>query len=110
MNFDQYEERSTEIQELARVVAMLVDILVAEDGSPKDFADKEGRAALIKAIGNVPKEIPSNLREEDRKLLKEAIEECRETRKLMKQWWWYVIAVMAVASAAISLCVVILLR
>lgn len=110
MNFDQYEERSTEIQELARVVAMLVDVLVAEDGSPKDFADREGRKKLQQAIDRFPREIPANLREEDSKLLKEAIEECRETRKLMKQWWWYVIAVMAVASAVISLCVVMLIK
>lgn len=110
MNFDQYEDPRPEQVELARAVTVLLSAIIDKDGKPRDLADREGRKALQQAIDRFPREIPANLREEDKNALKCVIEECRETRKMMKQWWWWIVGLMAIASAAISLCVVILLK
>lgn len=107
---DQYKEYSDAEIDLARCVNLIAQALWKKDGTLRDFADKEGRAALIKAIGNVPKEIPANLREEDKKLLRTAIQECQETRKMMKTWFWWIVGLMFIASGTISLCAVMLLR
>lgn len=107
---DQYKEYTEDEINLGRAVSLLVSALWNKDGTLKDFADKEGRAALTKAIGNVPKEIPANLREEDKKLLRTAIQECQKTRKMMKAWWWWIVGLMFIASGMISLCAVMLIK
>ena len=110
MNFDQYEDPTPEQVELARAARMLVAALYDENGKAKDFTDREGREALRRTIDRFPREIPANLREEDKKALKCVIEECRETRKMMKTWFWWIVGVMALASSVISLCVVMLIK
>lgn len=114
MNFDQYEDPTPEQVELARTARMLVAALYDENGKAKDFTDREGREALRKAIDRFPKEIPTKLNEADRRLLNEslpkAVEEMRKTQKAVKDWFWWVIGTMVLASSAISLCAVMLLR
>lgn len=103
MNFDQYEDQKPEQAQLAMAVSMLVSALYDRNGQPIDIADKKGREALLKAVNSVPESIPTNLSEEDRKLL-------RETKKALKQWFWWMMAAMFVASSVISVGVVMLLR
>lgn len=114
MNFDQYEDPTPEQVELARAARMLVAALYDENGKAKDLTDREGREALRQVINRLPREIPAKLNEEDRRLLNEslpkAIEEMRKTQKVVKDWFWYIIGTMVLASAAISLCVVLLFR
>lgn len=110
MNFDQYEDLSPEMRELAKAIDALIEVLFDKDGNPVDIAEKESRMALTKALSNIPKEIPANLREVDRKLLNTTIEECRETRKMIKNWFWYIIGTMFLASSVISLCAVMLIK
>ena len=119
LNFDQYEDRSQELAELARAVNMLVSVLMNKDGQPRDIADKEGREALIRAISDIPRKIPAELTKSDRELLKEhidtqkkqqqlLIEQYEENRKLNKSWFWWIAGVCGVASGLIALCVVLL--
>lgn len=110
MNFDQYEEPNQEQEELVKAVGMLVAALYNEKGEAKDLADKKGREALIRLISDIPKEIPAKLTESDKKLLKDTIQECQETRKMMKTWFWWVVGLMFVASGTISLCAVMLFK
>jgi hypothetical protein len=114
MNFDQYEDPRPEQVELARAVTILLSVMIDKDGKPRDLADREGRKALQQAIDNFPREIPAKLNEADRRLLNEslpkAIEEMKKTQKTVKDWFWYIIGTMVLASAAISLCVVLLFR
>lgn len=110
LNFDQYEDRSQELAELARAVNMLVSVLMNKDGQPRDIADKEGREALYRAISSFPREIPAELTKSDRELLKAAIQECQETKQMMKTWFWWVVGLMFLASSTISLCAVMLLK
>lgn len=114
MNFDQYEDPTPEQVELARAARMLVAALYDENGKAKDLTDREGREALRQVINRLPREIPAKLNEEDRRLLNEslpkAIEEMRKTQKVVKDWFWYIIGTMVLASAAISVCVVLLFR
>jgi hypothetical protein len=102
MNFDQYEEPRPEQVELARGVAVLLSVLIDESGAPRDLADKKGREALIRAISDIPREIPARLSESDRELLKEfmdaqkkqqqmLIEQYKENQKLIKSWFKYII-------------------
>ena len=107
---DQMREYTEEEINLGRAVNFLVSALYNKNGTPKDIADKQGREALRKAIENIPTQIPTNLREEDVKLLKATIEECRETRKMMKNWFWWIVALMFIASGTISLCAVMLIK
>lgn len=106
MKTDQFDYTDDDVM-LARCVSMLVERLYDKEGNPVDISDKQGRAALIKAI---PKEIPASLCEEDRKLLKSAIQECKETKQTMKTWFWWVVGLMFVASGTISLCAVMLFK
>ena len=110
MNFDQYEEPRPEQVELARGVAVLLSVLIDESGAPRDLADKKGREALIRAISDIPREIPARLSESDRELLKSTIQECQETKKMMKTWFWWVAGLMFIASLTISLCAVMLTK
>ena len=110
MNFDQYEEPSTEQEEFANAVGLLVAALYDEEGKVKDLSDKAGREALIRLISDIPKEIPAELKESDKKLLKDTIQECQETRKMMKTWFWWVVGLMFLASSTISLCAVMLFK
>lgn len=110
MNFDQYEDPRPEQVELARAVTVLLSAIIDKDGKPRDLADREGRKALQQAIDRFPREIPANLREEDKNTLKCVIEECRETRKMMKMWFWYVIGAMFFGFGAVALCAVMLLK
>lgn len=100
MNFDQYEEPRPEQVELARGVAVLLSVLIDESGAPRDLADKKGREALIRAISDIPREIPAKLNEEDRRLLNEslpkAVEEMRKTQKAIRfyiRWGCVAVAV-----------------
>lgn len=119
MNFDQYEEPRPEQVELARGVAVLLSILIDESGAPRDLADKKGREALIRAISDIPREIPARLSESDRELLKEfmdaqkkqqqmLIEQYKENQKLIKSWFKTIVWVCGIASGLIALCVVLL--
>lgn len=110
MNFDQYEDPRPEQVELARAVTVLLSAIIDKDGKPRDLADREGRKALQQAIDRFPREIPANLREDDKNALKCVIEECRETRKMMKTWFWWIVGLMFIASGTISLCAVMLLK
>lgn len=107
---DQFKEYSEDEIKLGRAVSVLIEALYDKEGKPVDIADKKGREALIRAIANIPKEIPANLSEEDRKLLKCAIQECKETKQTMKTWFWWVVGLMFLASSTISLCAVMLLK
>lgn len=119
MNFDQYEEPRPEQVELARGVAVLLSVLIDESGAPRDLADKKGREALIRAISDIPREIPARLSESDRELLKEhiaaldkkqkeLIEQYKENQKLIKSWFKAIVWVCGIASGLIALCVVLL--
>lgn len=110
MKFDQYEEPRPEQVELARAVKMLIEAFYDEEGNLKDVADKEARQSLINLVKAIPQRIPANLREEDVRLLNDTIKQCRETRSVVKSWFWWVIGTMVLASSAISLCAVILLK
>lgn len=107
---DQHKEYTEDEITLSRCVNLLVSALWNKDGTPKDIADKEGRAALMSAIGTIPKEIPTNLREEDKKLLKDTIKECQETKKVVKNWFWWIVGAMFLASAIMTLCAVMVIR
>lgn len=107
---DQMREYTDDEINLGRAVNFLVSALYNKNGTPKDIADKQGREALRKTIESIPTQIPANLREEDVKLLKATIEECRETRKMMKDWFWWIIGALFLASGTIALCAVMLLR
>ena len=110
MNFDQYEDPTPEQVELAKAARMLVAALYDENGKAKDLTDRAGREALQQAIDRFPREIPANLNESDKKALKCLVDECRETRKMMKNWFWWVAGLMLLASSTISLCAVMLLK
>lgn len=109
MKTDQFDYTDDDVM-LARCVSMLVERLYDKEGNPVDIADKKGREALIRTIENLPKEVPANLREEDKKLLKSVIQECQETKQMMKTWFWWVVGLMFVASGTISLCAVMMFR
>lgn len=110
MNFDQYEDPRPEQVELARAVTVLLSAIIDKDGKPRDLADREGRKALQQAIDNFPRKIPTELNEADRRLLNASIEEMKKTQKAVKDWFWYIIGAMVLASAAISVCVVLLFK
>lgn len=109
MKTDQFDYTDDDVM-LARCVSMLVERLYDKEGNPVDIADKKGREALKQAIDHFPKEISANLKEEDKKLLKTAIEECRETRKVVKNWFWWIVGAMFLASGMFTLCAVMLIR
>lgn len=69
MNFDQYEDPRPEQVELAKAVALLLDVLIDDEGKPRDLADRKGREALIRSISQLPKEIIMKLSDADRQLL-----------------------------------------
>ena len=110
MKFDQYEEPNQEQAELVKAVGMLVAALYDEKGEAKDLADREGRKSLQRTIDNFPREIPAELNEDDRRLLKASIEEMKKTQKMVKDWFWWVIGTMVLASSVISLCAVMLFK
>ena len=107
---DQYKEYSDAEIDLARCVNLIVQALWKKDGTLRDFTDKEGRAALKQTIDRLPSEIPANLRAEDKKLLKDTIKECQETKKIVKNWFWWIVGTMFLASATMTLCAVMMLR
>ena len=109
MKTDQFDYTDDDVI-LARCVSMLVEQLYDKEGNPVDIADEKGREALIRTIANLPKEVPANLREEDKKLLKSVFQECQETKQMMKTWFWWVVGLMFVASGTISLCAVMMFR
>lgn len=107
---DQLKEYTEDEINLGRAVSLLVSALWNKDGTPKDIADKQGREALRKTIENIPTQIPTNLREEDRRLLNDTLKECQETRKVVKSWFWWIVGAMFLSSATMTLCAVMLLR
>ena len=109
MKTDQFDYTDDDVM-LARCVSMLVERLYDKEGNPVDIADKKGREALKQTIDRFPKEISVNLREEDKKLLRTAIEECQETRKVVKSWFWWIVGAMFLSSATMTLCAVMMLR
>lgn len=110
MNFDQYDDPRPEQVELARAARMLVSALYDENGKAKDLTDRAGREALIRAISGIPREIPANLNESDRKLLNDSIAEMKKTQGVIKEWFWWVVGTMIIASIVISSGIVVLLR
>lgn len=121
MNFDQYEEPRPEQVELARGVAVLLSVLIDENGAPRDLADKKGREALIRVISDIPREIPARLSESDRELLKEhiaaldkkqkeLIEQYKENQKLIKSWFWWIVGVVGIAFIAMAVCAFMLFK
>ena len=109
MKTDQFDYTDDDVM-LARCVSMLVERLYDKEGNPIDIADKKGRETLKQTIERLPKEIPTNLREEDKKLLKDTIKECQETRIIVKNWFWWIVGAMFLASATMTLCTVMMLR
>lgn len=109
MKTDQFDYTDDDVM-LARCVSMLVERLYDKEGNPVDIADKSGREALIRAISDFPREIPTKLSKSDLETLNDTIKECRETQKMVKTWFWWVVGLMFVASSTISLCAVILFK
>lgn len=107
---DQPREYTEEEINLGRAVSLLISALWNKDGTLKDFADKQGREALIRTISHLPKEIPAKLEEADRKLLNISIEEMRKTQAAIKEWFWWIVGTMVMASIVISSGIVLLLR
>ena len=109
MKIDQYEEPSQAEVEFGMAVSALLTAFYTKDGQLRDIADKKGREDLIKAIRGIPKEITTNLREEDRKLLKEAIKVCNDTKKEVNRWFCWVIGSMFCAVLLATASIVTLL-
>ena len=109
MKTDQFDYTDDDVI-LARCVSMLVERLYDKEGNPVDIADEKGREALIQVISGLPKKIPAELTESEKKLLKDTIQECKETKQMMRTWFWWVVGLMFVASGTISLCAVMMFR